>query len=399
MSEFLTVRLSSEQNSPIHWLVWSTSNQEVIASGELDSWLQLDELQPYAEQRTTIALLASQDVMLSDVEIPAGASRQFDTMLPFLVEEEMAQEVDDLHFTVLSKDKETAHISAVEYSWIERILKTFRDQGIEIKKILPDTLALPLEENGSSAVLLGEQWLMRDSEFAGVAVDASWLPLFMQERQGQDEFQVACYSSLPEGVSEEVWQAKPAELPMALLAPNAIASKVNLLTGDFKPKSSWGKNWKVWQKVAIAASLFVAATVGQQILTINQYEAQADAYRAESERIFRSVFPNKRKIPTISYLKRQMNDEAKRLSGGGSEDGMLLWMTQLPATIGGVKDMEILSVKYDGNRDELRIQAKSTDFQNFEQARAKMAQSFAVEQGQLNRSGTAVIGSFTLKRK
>ncbi len=104
MSEFLTVRLSSEPQSPVPWLVWSTSQQEVIASGELAGWHQLEELTPYAEQRTCIALLSGNDCLLNHVEIPKGAARQFDSMLPFLLEDEIAQDVEDLHFTILEKN-------------------------------------------------------------------------------------------------------------------------------------------------------------------------------------------------------------------------------------------------------------------------------------------------------
>ncbi|MBJ3881087.1 hypothetical protein JGD21_25285, partial [Salmonella enterica subsp. enterica serovar Typhimurium] len=56
MIEFLTVRLSSEQQSTIPWVVWSTDQQEVIASGEIAGWEHLDELVSYAGQRQVVAL-------------------------------------------------------------------------------------------------------------------------------------------------------------------------------------------------------------------------------------------------------------------------------------------------------------------------------------------------------
>lgn len=122
-------------------------------------------------------------------------------------------------------------------------------------------------------------------------------------------------------------------------------------------------------------------------------------YRAESERIFREVFPDKRKIPTVSYLKRQMRNEEARLSGGGSDESMLIWLSKLPEALKKNGAIDVLSVKYDGSRDEIRIQAKSKDFQTFESARAELAQLFDVEQGQLNRSGTEVFGSYVIRRK
>ncbi|HDY7886760.1 TPA: type II secretion system protein GspL [Vibrio vulnificus] len=399
MSEFLTVRLSSEQYSPIPWLVWSSSQQEVIASGELSDWQQLDDLKNYAEQRPIVVLVAASDVVLTEVDIPPGASRQFESMLPYLLEDEIAQDVDDLHFSVLAKENGKAQVCGVDRRWLQHMLDAFRAQGLDVKRVLPDSLALPLDDEGISAAQLGEQWLFRHSACQGSAVDDSWMPVYLNALAGEQPLSIACFSSLPEQQGQAHWLSRPVEMTMALLSQGVADGKFSLLTGEFKPKSSFFKHWKVWQKVAISGSLLIAALVAQQVLTIQRYESQAQAYREESERIFRQVMPGRNKIPTVSYLKRQMEDEIRRLSGGGAGDSMLQWMAQLPGTIGQVKNFEVLSIKYDGNRGEVRIQAKSNDFQIFEQARVKLSEQFQVEQGQLNRTGDAVIGSFVLKRK
>ncbi|MCG9691403.1 type II secretion system protein GspL [Vibrio sp. Isolate22] len=406
MSEFLTVRLSSEPQSPVQWLVWSTSQQEVIASGELSSWEQLDELTPYAEKRSCIALLPGNECLIKRVEIPKGAARQFDSMLPFLLEDEVAQDIEDLHLTILDKDATHATVCGVEREWLKQALDTFREANIIFRKVLPDTLALPLEELGISALQIEQHWLLRQSNYQAVSINEAWLPMFLQSDWValDDEEQsptIFSYTALPsDDVQQQSgieWQAKPAELVMSLLSQQAITSGVNLLTGTFKTKSSFSKYWRVWQKVAIAACLLVAVIVTQQILKVQQFEAQAAAYRTESERIFRSVLPGKQRIPTVSYLKRQMNDEAKKYGGSGDGDSLLGWLALLPETLGQVKAIEVNSIRYDGNRSEVRLEAKSSDFQHFETARVKLEEKFTVEQGPLNRNGDAVFGSFTLK--
>lgn len=406
MSEFLTVRLSSEPQSPVQWLVWSTSQQEVIASGELSSWELLDELTPYAEKRSCIALLPGNECLIKRVEIPKGAARQFDSMLPFLLEDEVAQDIEDLHLTILDKDATHATVCGVEREWLKLALDTFREANIIFRKVLPDTLALPLEELGISALQIDQHWLLRQSNYQAVSINEAWLPMFLQSDWValDDEEQsptIFSYTALPsDDVQQQSgieWQAKPAELVMSLLSQQAITSSVNLLTGTFKTKSSFSKYWRVWQKVAIAACLLVAVIVTQQVLKVQQYEAQAEAYRTESERIFRSVLPGKQRIPTVSYLKRQMNDEAKKYGGSGDGDSLLGWLALLPETLGQVKAIEVNSIRYDGNRSEVRLEAKSSDFQHFETARVKLEEKFTVEQGPLNRNGDAVFGSFTLK--
>ncbi|OED69618.1 type II secretion system protein GspL [Vibrio tasmaniensis ZS-17] len=406
MSEFLTVRLSSEPQSPVPWLVWSTSQQEVIASGELSSWEQLDELTPYAEKRSCIALLPGNECLIKRVEIPKGAARQFDSMLPFLLEDEVAQDIEDLHLTILDKDASHATVCGVDREWLKHALELFREANIIFRKVLPDTLAVPFEEQGISALQIDQHWLLRQGHYQAVSISEAWLPMFLQSDwvvAGEEEqaTTIFSYTAMPsDDVQQQSgvkWQAKPAELVMSLLSQQAITSSVNLLTGTFKTKSSFSKYWRVWQKVAIAACLLVAVIVTQQVLKVQQYEAQAEAYRAESERIFRAVLPGKQRIPTISYLKRQMNDEAKKYGGSGEGDSLLGWLALLPETLGQVKSIEVESIRYDGNRSEVRLQAKSSDFQHFETARVKLEEKFVVEQGPLNRNGDAVFGSFTLK--
>ncbi|PMG48512.1 type II secretion system protein GspL [Vibrio lentus] len=406
MSEFLTVRLSSEPQSPVQWLVWSTSQQEVIASGELSSWEQLDELTPYAEKRSCIALLPGNECLIKRVEIPKGAARQFDSMLPFLLEDEVAQDIEDLHLTILDKDASHATVCGVDREWLKHALELFREANIIFRKVLPDTLAVPFEEQGISALQIDQHWLLRQGNYQAVSISEAWLPMFLQSDwvvAGEEEqaTTIFSYTAMPsDDVQQQSgveWQAKPAELVMSLLSQQAITSSVNLLTGTFKTKSSFSKYWRVWQKVAIAACLLVAVIVTQQVLKVQQYEAQAEAYRAESERIFRAVLPGKQRIPTISYLKRQMNDEANKYGGSGEGDSLLGWLALLPETLGQVKSIEVESIRYDGNRSEVRLQAKSSDFQHFETARVKLEEKFVVEQGPLNRNGDAVFGSFTLK--
>ncbi|MGF1698085.1 type II secretion system protein GspL [Vibrio lamellibrachiae] len=409
MSEFLTVRLSSDKNAQIQWLVWSTTQNEVIASGELADWQIVSELADYADQRQVIVLLSGEDVVLAEVDLPAGSSRQLESMLPYLMEDDIAQDVDELHFTILSKstglgkNAKRASIAAVDKNWLSDCLGELKSLGIIVHKVLPDVLALPHSEH-LTAANINQQWLVRKGDYLGLCIESPWFELLHASdwvKEGGDYLPLTAYSALPEIAlsHEQPWKSVDAPLIMQLLSEGAIGSKVNLLTGEFKPSSSMLKYWSIWKKSAVAAAVLVCVFAGQHWLKINHDETQAQAYRAESERIFREALPGKTRIPTVSYLKRQMNDEASRLSGGGSGYPMLEWMIKIPESLKGNSSMTLLSIRYDGNREEIRIQAQSKDFQSFEQVRVKFSESFDVEQGQLSRSGEWVNGSFVLKRK
>jgi general secretion pathway protein L len=234
-----------------------------------------------------------------------------------------------------------------------------------------------------------------------MSLESEWLPMATQSewvKEGEEYLPLTAYSPLPElSLAEgQEWQNTTPELVMELLAKGAVASKINLLTGTFKPKSQLNRHWKTWRKVAMAAVFLLAVVLVDNVLQIQRYEAQAQAYRAESERIFRQALPGKKKIPTVSYLKREMNSEASRLSGGGSESSMLELMTQMPPLLKQMPTLSLTSFKYDSGREEIRLQAQGSDFQTFEKATELFSTRFKVTQGQLNRSGTVVNGSFVL---
>ena len=403
MSEFLTVRLSSQKEAIIPWLVWSSVQQEVIASGEISGWEQLEQLSSYAEQRSIIVLMSASDVVLSQVEIPAGANRKIESILPYLIEDEVAQDVDDMHFSILKKTGNIVEVAAIDRDFLQSCIDELASLGMTVKRVIPDVLTVPVQQ-GLAAVQLGKEWLIRKGDSQGICVDSEWLELFSQSdwvKEGDNFLPLTAYTPLPElGLSDgQDWHFTPSPLVMQLLTEQALQSKVNMLTGSFRVKSSSMKYWRIWRKAAYAALVFLTVLIGYKLLETHRLEQQVQAYRAESERIFRVVFPEREKIPTVSYLKRLMNDELNALQGGSAQGSVLQWLTPLPATLRSIQGMELQSIKFDSNRGEVRLETTSKDFQSFEQARVKLAEQFVVEQGQVNKNGDVVAGSFVLKQK
>ncbi|MDV7104154.1 type II secretion system protein GspL [Vibrio sp. TH_r3] len=403
MSEFLTVRLSRNQQTAIQWLVWSTSQNEIIASGELSSREQLPELATYAYQRTAILLLDSRDVLLLDAELPKGAGRRIEAMLPYLLEDDLAQDVEALHFSILAKNTQNIHVAAIDKTYLMDWLDAFASVGVVFKKAIPDTQALPLLDDGIATLKIGSQWLFRKSLYQSATIEEQWLDFFVESDWCGSEAHpcnIVSYTPTPSSqVHNSHWRSAEPELVMALLAKGALSSSVNLLTGSLKPQSSILKNITVWRKAVIAACLFLTVLTVQRGVEINRYETQAKNYHAESERIFREIFPDKQRIPTVSYLKRVMSDEENRLSGGTRGRSIVDWLALLPDALHDQPSVQISNIRYDANRGEVRLDVSMQDFQMFELVRTKLAENFQVTQGPLDKKDDKVFGSFLLRNK
>ncbi|MEI8632176.1 type II secretion system protein GspL [Vibrio sp. PP-XX7] len=239
MSEYLLVRLSNQPQTKVHWWIGSDLTTSVEKQGELASWEEVGELAKEVEQRPVIVLISGADVVLKEVTLPSGRARQFEKMLPYLVEDELAQDADTLHFSVLSKRGEQVFTAAIDQHWITTILAQFEAAGITVDKMLPDVLALPATE-GASALQLGDEWLIRQGEFRGLCIENAWMPFFCRGESEDDEESpvlcVTCYSPKPgiEDNHQQVWTEDLADSVFSILLKGALTSPVTLLTGQFK---------------------------------------------------------------------------------------------------------------------------------------------------------------------
>ncbi len=143
--------------------------------------------------------------------------------------------------------------------------------------------------------------------------------------------------------------------------------------------------------------MVMALLGGEQWLALRDTQQQVQVLRSQSEALFRETLPQYQRIPTRSYMVRQMDAEIARLAGQQQDSALLPWLAQLAPMLDDVPGLELQALRYQGNRDALILRAKGRDFAQFERLRGILSEHYATELGQLNRSGDAVSGEFTLR--
>ena len=122
--EQLIVRLGSDAQAPVSWLVWSTTESEVIASGVLPDADALDSLSERAGQRPIIALVPSSDVVLKWVTLPPRAGRKIIAAIPFMLEDELSEDIAELFFAMGPKRRDAQAVAVVRHDKMQ----TWRQQ-------------------------------------------------------------------------------------------------------------------------------------------------------------------------------------------------------------------------------------------------------------------------------
>ena len=85
MAEILYIRLGSQAEDEIAWLIVNTIEQEIIASGELTGAKQLHELAEKAQQRVVKVFVPGCDVLLKSLTVPTKSQRAMRSAVPYML--------------------------------------------------------------------------------------------------------------------------------------------------------------------------------------------------------------------------------------------------------------------------------------------------------------------------
>ena len=399
MSEQLIIRLASEAHQTIHWLIWSEKEQEIIASGELDNAEALTLLTEKAQTRKVTCLAPSVDITLKPVMIKGSFTRQMQQALPYMLEDELASDVDKLHFSVLSKKVDQIEVAICFKAKLKLWLDWLEAAEIFCQRMVPEALALPTaDETQWQALRQGKQWLIREGAFQAWSCEDEMLGDVLALRLQKNTQQVIqSYSPLPD-IQVGEWVAATPVLPMQLLAEGAINTNLNLLTGEFAIQKENHLQLHKWKGVAIAVSILFVVLVVNLFIKIEQTEQQTLIVKSQVEEVYQAAFPDQGRL-RYSRIKKRLKTLLASVNVDKEEVGLLIILNDLLPALKAVPSLQISNLKYTSRNQELSLTISADSFEAFEQFAVKVPTRYAFEQGTLVNNADRIAGTVTVRIK
>ncbi|QFU24926.1 type II secretion system protein GspL [Shewanella eurypsychrophilus] len=397
MSERLFIRLGSSSEQPCSWLVWSELEQEIIGSGELKDAAALSSLTERAGNRPVDVLVPSSAITLTNVELPEKGQRQAIQALPFMLEENLAENVDDLHFVTGPRDGELLSVAVVAHEQMQTWLSWLSEAGLKVKRIVPDCLALPLEQCQWAAIKFNQEYLLRTGVGAGVSLSESWLNMALPKllpTQAGTPVTVAAYSDLSL-VGAEV-QLQELELPMLVLAKGILSAPINLLTGAYLPKRDYGKHVQIWRNAAIVIAIALLLSLVNKGLNIHQMNSEKARLQQQSEAIFKQAVPGTSRIVN---LRSQMDRHLRSMQGQGGGSEFFSMLEGLEEAFTQVPELKPTTLRFDSARNELRMQVIAKSYAQVERFKDIVSRSYQLDSGAMNSGENSVTSTLTLRIK
>lgn len=364
-------------------------------AGDLAEWLSVDEtgarlaapahgtLSDAAEAATgrrVIGVMPARCVLRTNVSLPVKGQARIMQALPFALEDQLAEDVDNLHFAVgkLSVDG-ISPVAVVRRSDMDTWLQDLRTAGLE-------PVALYSEADGidalpSTAVVLvePEQVCLRDesgtlacgdTETLGVMLDLWLAGRDSDARPNLMAFVVAD----SERYATEVLDALRPQLEtldISLLADGSLprlaarlvtTGGVNLLQGNYARRSDLARHWPAWR---LAASLLVGVgaiallSKGAQVWNLEQ---RATQLQNTVEQAFRYSFPDMREVSgdPRRVLESKLR-ELSRNSGSGNDEFFLDTLQAVAMALPKGGNARLESLDYRTGVMELRVRVPNVE--------------------------------------
>ena len=315
------------------------------------------------------------DVRLTELAVAPEERRHLDASLPFMLEETLAEDIEDLHFARELLGKERCAVGIVAHAWMASWEDLLGEFATDVPWV-PEPLLLPWTVGEWTVVFDGDAVLLRSGEVAGTRIErdlfASLLEALMATSRparivvyGDDEHTER--SLFPSDVSELVtWRRGDLGAALLLAADDPL---LDLRQGSYAPQLPYAQVWQEWRAVAL---LFVGALVLHLVsgwFDLNRLERENLALRGEIQAIYREVNPR----GNLVDAERQLRGQIAALRGGADGGSFMASLAPLGERVNAGSGLQLASLTYSQGRGEIRINLLAPDFSAVESLQQALA--------------------------
>ena len=278
MADWLLLRLPRSPEQLATWMIIDPRGA-AVGSGQAGP---LSLAAARAAGRRICVLVPGSDVLLAEPEVPMKAGTKLQQVVPYALEEQLAEDIDDLQFAVGKRavDSTRTPVAVVARTLLDEWLTLLKSNGIEPEAMYADSDMLP-ENPGQSVALLEEDVIIvRPPSGSPVTLPSAALGEALEIAQSAPEAGGVPGRGLILYTGAAEWHQHSAQVealrerfdgikiqlltsgPLALFGQQLpLKSPINLLQGAYTPTTSRAVGWPAWRVAAILLACFVGLHV------------------------------------------------------------------------------------------------------------------------------------------
>lgn len=313
-----------------------------------------------------VVLVAGTECLLTGVNIPGRNRQKLLRAVPYALEDQLTDEVENLHFAVGEQEGD-AHwpVVVISRGYMDRIMTALVEAAVDVHQVIPETLTIPFNEGEISVLVSQDIALVRTGMASGFAVDGDNLGVLLAAQvQEQDEpapvvhMYVNQDSRTPDtsGYAGQINIENFSANTLGIFAQGLETRPINLLQGAYSKSGEWRRILQPWR--ATAALLLAGILLSFVVMGVDYFRLgrESEALQASIEDTFRKAVPG---VQRVVNPRVQMQQELDKLAGGNSGIRFLSLLGRSGAVLKDIEGVELGGMTFRGGRLDLDIKVSN----------------------------------------
>lgn len=377
MPQILLLRLPPPGQEDTEWLVMDDS----VGASTTRQRGSLTLAAAVSRTGKVVALVPAMQVLLAEPELPPGSGLKLARAVPFALEEQLTEDIDQMSFAVgRRRPNGGTAVAAVSRTVLQKWIADLRAAGLEPLAMYPDILLMP--DNPAHTVLWFEDGRLAVRRPGALPLAVELSPVseaLVVAGVIADPLDTAAEPKAPASallyVTREDWAKSQQEfeqlasqfdsLKIQLLPDGPLpwlarglpgTDAVNFLQGEFERTTDFGARWRQWRPAAMLAAALLLTHVAADALQIRRAKHAAAALDAQIAAVFATAMPAER----MHDPRRQMQSRLDliRKTGAGPEY-FLRALKVLSGALAAAPKTDIDALSYREDSIDMKVRAPS----------------------------------------
>lgn len=373
MAEKLFIYIKDPEAEKFAWCLWDDASQTAPETKQ-DT---IETIASHNHFNEVVVIISGLHVYTTTTSIPSTNMAQIKKAIPFAVEEELAEDIDRVHFSVgpINKDK-TISVAVINNDVMDACLERLNELSVQPSYFIPDFYSATHIENTWSVCVEKEMSQIRTGEYTGYVVQTAQLMELLELTLKTLEYppsEINLFNfageALPE-LKEKTIHNIPVNIQtmttgfFEYTCQNILKQPfINLLQGPYKMGVKFAKAKKAWVLAGCVFAVWAIISFSGAVASHFYYSHQKAKLQKQIDSIYMDVFPQSTTIVSPQLRIQREIDKYRRASSDG---GFLMLLGKVGAVL--QKESSIISLEsLSFQNDNLVFSVKTSSFQNLQQ--------------------------------
>ncbi len=333
---------------------------------------ELSEILTEAASSRLVLILPAPSVVLHKVSIVAKSRSQIEAALPYALEDELASDIEQMHFAYRTLDKQSGNqlVAVVDRNLVQRLHALITQYQFESVVLVPQMLMVPWQADSWTLFVQREQALLRKDLSDGYAMDVVAMPellttereLYKQQHDSDSAPELNIYNFSPDQEVEDGSLLGGDSEALAVMARYWLDNpdqEINLFQGEYqivRPMRDLLRQWSMAAGIAVIALVMYLMNVA-----VDNYQLarERDALEASMQSLYETIFNEKPSGNPAENMRKKL--VALGSESGGDSNNFISVILVSGKEFLADSQTSITRLRYTGNGVEVDLETTSIE--------------------------------------